>query len=254
MKRKKINYPALKVSLALFFVMAVCFKANAQVLVSWDSSGSTLGAVVAKNNAGGYQFAAAGIEWEVGLWSGGTVDTTDRASILNSFASWKSQNASLYSGVITADGQFSGSSSSNGVTTAILNDWVGKPGSSFGIVFGRNANLDTGGLWGAFRFSTYAGGNFLANIAPPNTPPDQPPFELSQIDVSYVPTGTAGAPFIINSLGLDMTSFGDQDLTTDGNQYLVATQGILLIPEPSSASLLAVGLAGLVALRKRRKY
>ena len=58
----------------------------------------------------------------------------------------------------------------------------------------------------------------------------------------------------------DATSFGFSATPTAGasyqtinaTSYLIGT-GTVVIPEPSSASLLAIGVAGLVALRARRK-
>ena len=222
--------------------MALGSKLNAQVLITWDSSSSGLGAVLTGNAVDGYQFASTAIEWEVGLWNS-SVTTTDKASILSGFTSWKAQDAALYSGLVTADGQFSGSNANAVIPTA----WAGQPGSSFGIVFGRSSDT-----WGAFRFSNYTDGNILTNQAPPASPAQQNPFELAQIGVAYVPTDKAGT-FVLSGLTVDLPSFDDQDPQTVGNQYLQATNGIVLIPEPSSASLLALGVAGLVALRARRK-
>jgi len=243
MKTKtKFSYRSFKIILGFMCAMALGSKSNAQVLITWDSSSSGLGAVLTGNPVSGYQFASTAIEWEVGLWNG-SVTTTDKASILSGFTSWKAQDAALYSGLVTADGQFSGSTANAVIPTA----WVGQPGSSFGIVFGRSSDT-----WGAFRFSNYADGALLANQPSPATPAQQPAFELAQIGVAYVPTGTAGT-FVLSGLAIDMPSFGDTDADTAGNQYLQATNGIVLIPEPSSASLLALGMAGLVALRARRK-
>jgi hypothetical protein len=243
MKTKtKFSYRSFKIILGFMCAMALGSKSNAQVLITWDSSSSGLGAVLTGNAVAGYQFASTAIEWEVGLWNS-SVTTTDKASILSGFTSWKAQDAALYSGLVTADGQFSGSNSSAAIPTA----WVGQPGSSFGIVFGRSSNT-----WGAFRFSNYTDGNLLGNLAAPSAPAQQAPFDLAQIGVAYVPTGTAGT-FVLSGLAIDMPSFGDTDDNTAGNQYLQATNGIVLIPEPSSASLLALGMVGLVALRARRK-
>ena len=241
-KTNKSSYWSLKIVLGLICVMALGSKANAQVLVSWDSTLNTIGAVVTGNAVDGYVLASSGIEWEVGLWNT-TVTTTDKASIFNGFTSWKSQDAALYSGQLGADGQFSGSNGSAAIPTS----WVGQPGTSFGIVFGRSA-----GYWGAFRFSDYAEGNIVANLAAPSAPAQQPAFGLDQIGVAYVPTGQL-ANYLVSSLAIDLPSFGDQDAATSGMQYLQATQALVLIPEPSSASLLALGVAGLVALRARRK-
>jgi len=243
MKTKtKFSHWSLKLMLGFMCAMALGSKINAQVLISWDSTLNTGGAVLTGNPVGGYQFASAGIEWEVGLWNN-SVTTTDKASILSGFTSWKAQDAALYSGVIGADGQFTGSNAEAVIPTA----WVGQPGTSFGIVFGRSSST-----WGAFRFSNYADGNLLGNPVAPNPTVLQPAFALDQIGVAYVPTGTAGT-FVLSGLAIDLPGFGDTDLTAPGNQYFQATQGIVLIPEPSSASLLALGMAGLVALRARRK-
>jgi len=241
-KTNKSSYWSLKIVLGLICVMALGSKANAQVLITWDSTLNTIGAVVTKNAAGNYALASSGIEWEVGLWSN-TVTTTDKTSILSGFTSWKSQDAALYSGQLLADGQFSGSNGSAAIPTS----WVGQAGASFGIVFGRSAVT-----WGAFRFSNYADGNILANLAAPSAPAQQPAFGLDQIGVAYVPNGTTGN-FVLSGLTIDLPGFGDQDSDVLGNQFLQATQAIVLIPEPSSASLLALGMAGLVALRARRK-
>ena len=223
--------------------MALGSKSNAQVLIGWDSTLNTVGAVLTGNPVNGYQFASAGIEWEVGLWNS-SVTTTDKASILSSFTSFKGENAALYSGVIGADGQFTGSNAEAVIPTA----WVGQPGTSFGIVFGRSSQ----NTWGAFRFSNYEGGNLLGNPVAPNPTNLQPAFALDQIGVAYVPTDFTGN-YVLSGLAIDVPSFGDTDTVLSGNQYVQATNGIVLIPEPSSASLLALGVAGLVALRARRK-
>ena len=239
----KHNYRSLKIVLGFIFAMTIGLKSNAQVLITWDSALNDIGAVVTKNNVGGYSLAAAGLEWEVGLWNS-SVTTTSKATILSGFTSWKSQDAGLYSGVLGADGQFTGSNNNAAIPTA----WVGQPGSSFGIVFGRSSDA----TWGAFRFSNYADGNIVANIAAPAAPAQQAAFGLEQIGVAYVPS-TATGSFVVSGLALNLPGFGDQDSSTAGMQYLQATKGIVLIPEPSSASLLALGMAGLVALRARRK-
>jgi len=243
MKTKtKFSHWSLKIILGFMCAMALGSKSNAQVLITWDSTLNTGGAVLTGNSISGYQFASTGIEWEVGLWSN-SVTTTDKASILSSFTSFKGENAALYSGVIGADGQFTGSN----VEAVIPAAWVGTPGTSFGIVFGRSSE-DT---WGAFRFSNYGGGNFAANIPPPTAAAQQSPFALDQIGVAYVPADFTDS-YVLSGLAIDVPSFGDTD-PAPGNQYFQATNGIVLIPEPSSASLLALGVAGLVALRARRK-
>ena len=241
-KTNKSSYWSLKIVLGLICVMALGSKANAQVLITWDSTLNNVGAVVTGNAVNGYVLASSGIEWEVGLWNS-TVTTTDKASILNGFTSWKTQDAALYSGQLLGDGQFSGSNGS----AAIPASWVGQPGTSFGIVFGRND-----GYWGAFRFSDYVGGNIVANLAAPSAPAQQSGFGLEQIGVAYVPTGQLDS-YVLSSVAIDLPGFGDQDPAILGNQFLQATKAIVLIPEPSSASLLALGMAGLVALRARRK-
>ena len=79
-------------------------------------------------------------------------------------------------------------------------------------------------------------------------------------------TTTAGDTFSIYRasdwlIPADATSFGFSATpsagasyqTLNSTSYLIGTGTVAVIPEPSSASLLALGVAGLVALRVRRK-
>ena len=75
------------------------------------------------------------------------------------------------------------------------------------------------------------------------------------------PTGPTPSPFVtdINQVTNDASSilFGGYlaggGMTISGSTRADAYQLAIIIPEPSSASLLALGVAGLVALRVRRK-
>jgi len=58
-------------------------------------------------------------------------------------------------------------------------------------------------------------------------------------------------PLNVNAIDIDLSS--EMIVGTDGVSPGTTTTAILMIPEPSSASLLALGVAGLVALRVRRK-
>ena len=61
-------------------------------------------------------------------------------------------------------------------------------------------------------------------------------------------------PADASSIGFSATpSAGASYQTINATSYLIGTGTVVAIPEPSSASLLALGIAGLVALRVRRK-
>ena len=244
MKRNRVGFFKAKVlGLILMGVFGSWSgTARAQVLLSWDSILDSNGVVVTKNTATTYNLVD-GISYEIGYWAN-TVDLTSKATILGGFTPLGVD----YAGTVT-EGYFSGANNSAVIPTA----WVGLQGSTFGIVFGRSSEI-----WGAFRFNSYAGGAILANSAPPNSPNQMPGFEIAQITSLgvYLPdeltTGDnpqTGADFIA-SVSIALPQFGDIDSETAGDQFLIATNAIVLIPEPSTTSLVLLGCAFLLKRRK----
>lgn len=217
--------------------------AHSQVLLSWDSVLNTTGVVVTRNTPTTYNLVS-GVTYEIGYWIN-SVDLTSKTTILSGFTPL----GAGYSGTVV-DGYFSGANDS----AVIPGGWAGISGSTFGIVFGRSSEI-----WGAFRFDQYAGGSIKANSAPPASPNQMDGFEIAQISASgvYLPSsvtsgagGKTGADFIETALSIPLTQFGDTDTETPGNQYLTATYGAILIPEPSTVSLLA--MASLLLFKRRK--
>jgi hypothetical protein len=124
-----------------------------------------------------------------------------------------------YASVGPAQGLFSGN-----VTTGVLS---GAVGNFFA------AAVTSGTELGVFR---------ATQTVPPNAVSPAPPAEVA---FSLADVNSGGVMVGSFSILPTVTVLGDVPLTN--------IEGYGLVPEPSSASLLAIGVAGLVALRVRRK-
>ena len=78
-------------------------------------------------------------------------------------------------------------------------------------------------------------------------------FLLAQVDFDVVASGTANFDFILGSLGIiDVDVIGGGEVQVDPDfTGSTATVTVAAIPEPSSAALLILGAAGIVAKRRR---
>ena len=88
---------------------------------------------------------------------------------------------------------------------------------------------------GSTQAGVFANSNWIAPVNPTGITPTDYAFDVSD----------AGTQALFGSLRLGTGAYPSDSVVNSAN--------LALIPEPSSASLLALGMAGLVALRTRRK-
>jgi len=119
------------------------------------------------------------------------------------------------------------SKSVTGTTTKV----VSAPGSNIGLVNG----ISTGDEFAFLLFNTSTTTTIAGDT-----------YSIYRASDWVIPSDTATISFSATP------SAGASYQTVNATSYLIGT-GTVAIPEPSSASLLALGVAGLVALRVRRK-
>jgi len=89
---------------------------------------------------------------------------------------------------------------------------------------------------GSTQAGVFANSNWIAPVNPTGITPTDYAFDVSD----------AGTQALFGSLSLGTGAYSSEGVVNSANLAVI-------IPEPSSASLLALGMAGLVALRARRK-